>query len=155
MAGYSWNPRFRILTLPSTSTYWQPRVDMTGVKGQIATSGPTYKEERVQLETIEYKRKDRILGWRVTFGFTFLVDGTMSDHSGLATLVTALMDQGKEVYLDPNPDVTGHTEKQVRLGKYSMKSVSGKTFAGGEFYLEVFTQDRMTTIPAISTGRAW
>lgn len=155
MGGYAWKPKFRILTLPSTSTYWEPFVDMTGVKGQTETDGPTYKEERIQLETVDYKRMDRILGWRVTFGFTFFVDGTMADHSGLATLVSALQNQGKEVYLDPNPAVTSHSEKRVRLGKYSMKPVAGKTFAGAEFYLEVFTQDLITSIPAIGSGLAW
>lgn len=156
MAGYAWKPKFRILTLPSTSTYWEPRVDMTGnVRGQVETNGPTYKEERIQRETVDYKRKDTILGWRVTFGFTFFIDDTMADHSGLATLVSALQNQAKEVYLDPEPAVTGHSEKQVRLGKYSMKPANGKTFAGAEFYLEVFTQDLITSIPAIGSGLAW
>lgn len=156
MPGFAWRPKFRILTLPSTSTYWEPFVDMTGsVKGQIETTGPKYDEERIKRETVNYARKDTILGWRVTFGFTFFIDGTMADHSGLATLVTALMTNGKEVYLDPNPAVTGHSEKRVVFGKYSIKPASGKTFAGAEVYLEVFTQDLITTIPAIGSGLAW
>lgn len=156
MGGYKWDPKFKIRTLPSTDTYWQPSVDMTGsVKGQVETEGPTYKEERITRETVNYARKDTIVGWRVTFGFRFFIDETMGDHSSLAALVTALMDQGKEVYLDPNPAVTSHSEKQVRFGKYSMKPVAGKTFAGAEFYLEVFTQDLITTIPAIGSGLAW
>jgi hypothetical protein len=155
MGGYSWAPKFTIKTVSASDTYWTPGTDMSGVKGQIETMGPNYKPERIVRETVEYERRDIIVGWRVTFGFTFFIDGSMTDHSGMATVVSAFGDLTKTVELDPNPSVTNHSSKRVLLDKYSMKAVAGKTFAGAEFYLEVSTADLVSTVPAIGSGLAW
>lgn len=146
--GYAWQPQVRYSPLNGIEETVDLLAAFTDIGGPERT-GLRYKPEIRDREDITLADRRRILGFRVSLEFRFIIT-TMADQAALAKMTNRLISPNWDCYFSLDGGVT---ERVMKLEtEPSPRPINNKPFLGAKFRVKLESRDLAEEFPTIGSG---